>query len=184
MLFLLPWIRHEQNSYYYPFAFAYKEVELTEKPTIAKTEKTTKPKTTEAKAVKTTSKPKTTSKVTTTKQAATEKIKTTSAKKSESKTVVYFYEKEVLISQVYVTDTPTQTSVINAKETTTAVASTELAQDNLEMADKIAVQKIICAVGGVILIAFAAWAGLSAKKKHSENDNSAQKDDELNNDEK
>lgn len=152
------------NSYFYPFSFVYKDavttVTVAENSTLKPTARVTKEKTTKQKA---------TSKSTTTKQSAsktTQKAEKTTKKQKENKTVVYFYEKEVVISQVYVSETVN--NVITAEESTTAPSSVQAIQSNYQTADGIAIQKIICALGGVILVAFAAWAGLSAKKKPKE----------------
>ena len=170
------------NSYYYPFSFenyvettAINTIEKTTvKPTVKTSEKTTKEKTTKEK---TTSKPKTT------KQTTTQKAKTTSAKKSENKTVVYFYEKEVYISQVFVSETSVSDLNTVSEESTTAAATTAIAstERSFQISEGVTAQKIICALGGAVLITFAAWAGLSAKKKTDNAGDEAKKSDKSDN---
>ena len=140
------------NSYFYPFSFVYREITTTEKTTAVSAEKTTKEK---VKVEKTT-------RASTTKQKVTEKSKTTSTKPKGNATVVYFYEKEIYVSEVYVTQV---VSVSDAETTLSALATTETSQRSFQISEGVTAQKIICAVGGAVLIAFAAWSGLSAKKK-------------------
>lgn len=155
------------NSYYYPFNFFYRESTVTETVTVKATEYITAEKTTKAK---TTSAPKTTKDV-------IEKVSASATKRTE-KTVVYFYEKDVYISEVYITDIiPVSHSNISEESTTVPVIA-ETTQRSFQIADGIMIQKVVCAVGGLIFIALAAWVGLSAKKNHKDKENcEAQKDD-------
>lgn len=87
------------------------EYEYTEKTTKAKktttTKVTTKKQTTKKRKETTTEKAKTTvpktTKTRTTKVPATKKAKTVAAKKSEEPATVYYYEKEIILSEVVVT---------------------------------------------------------------------------------
>ena len=150
------------NSYFYPFAFnnPYSVTELTHKPSVTLSEKTTRVKITERDTVKSE----------TTKKPVTEKVKTTAPKRKVDKTLVYFYEKEVFISEVYVSETASAVNVAPVEESTTLSSAAEQTQRSFQIADGVEIQKIVCIIGGVVLMAFAAWAGMSVKKSANKND--------------
>ena len=158
------------NSYYYPVSIA-SGTEAVTQPHTTKSDKTTKPERT-TKPEKTT-KPKTTkprttkNKVTTTgthkSTTAKTSIQTTKAKK-ENKTIVYFYEKEVIVSQVVITE-PVQTVVVTdivTQEETEAVA------DQSDITFGFVMQRVVV-VGGILsLIIGGIIAGMNIKKSKSE----------------
>lgn len=152
------------NSYYYPVNIT-SGAETVTQPDTTKPIKTTKPEKT--------TKPRTTkNKVTTTKSEKTTSVKTnpqTTKVKKENKTVVYFYEKEVIVSQVIVTE-PVQTVVV----TETIVQSeteTEAPTVQSNITTGFVVQRVIVAAGILLLIVGGAIAGMSIKKSKSENNN-------------
>ncbi len=152
------------NSYYYPVNITSGAEPVTQ-PDTTKPIKTTKPEKT--------TKPRTTkNKVTTTKSEKTTSVKTnpqTTKVKKENKTVVYFYEKEVIVSQVIVTE-PVQTVVV----TETIVQSeteTEAPTVQSNITTGFVVQRVIVAAGILLLIVGGAIAGMSIKKSKSENNN-------------
>lgn len=152
------------NSYYYPVNITSGAESVTQ-PDTTKPIKTTKPEKT--------TKPRTTkNKVTTTKSEKTTSVKTnpqTTKVKKENKTVVYFYEKEVIVSQVIVTE-PVQTVVV----TETIVQSeteTEAPTVQSNITTGFVVQRIVVAAGILLLIVGGAIAGMSIKKSKSENNN-------------
>ena len=149
-------------SKYYPFTVEGLNIVTTEPAEDVTKEKTTSKRMQNSASEKTTVKEKTTS------QPKTEKANTT--KRQEDKTVVYFYEKEVVVSQVYVTvqNTTVLSADIKYEENTTAPQATIKPAETAQISEGITVQKIICIVGAVILIAFGIWAGLSAKKSGKE----------------
>ena len=89
-------------------------------------------------------------------EAKTEKSKTT--KKYEDKTVVYFYEKEIIVSQVYESDK--NVSVIDNFSEDIATAT-----DVQTLSKGLKIQQLICIAGGVFLLGIGAWASLSGKMK-------------------
>lgn len=153
------------NSYYYPVNITSGAEPVTQ-PDTTKPIKTTKPEKT--------TKPRTTkNKVTTTKSEKTTSVKTnpqTTKVKKENKTVVYFYEKEVIVSQVIVTE-PVQTVVV----TETIVQSeteTEAPTVQSNITTGFVVQRIVVAAGILLLIVGGAIAGMSIKKSKSEDNSS------------
>lgn len=89
-------------------------------------------------------------------EVTTERSKTT--KKSDNKTVVYFYEKEIIVSQVYESDK--NVSVIdNFSDNISTSADVQTLSKGLK------IQQLICIAGGVVLLGIGAWASLSGKKK-------------------
>lgn len=101
----------------------------------------------------------------TTKAATTKKVEKTT-KKKDNKTVVYFYEKEVVISQVYVTEiSQSQSFAYTSSSQETAISqAASYATDEFQQSDGMKIQKVICVLGGALLIGLGAWAGISANK--------------------
>lgn len=152
------------NSFYYPVSITSGTEPVTQ-PDTTKPIKTTKPEKT--------TKPRTTkNKVTTTKSEKTTSVKTnpqTTKVKKENKTVVYFYEKEVVVSQVVITE-PVRTVIV----TETIVQSeteTEAPTVQSNITTGFVVQRVIVAAGILLLIVGGAIAGMSIKKSKSENNN-------------
>lgn len=152
------------NSYYYPVNITSGAEPVTQ-PDTTKPIKTTKPEKT--------TKPRTTkNKVTTTKSEKTTSVKTnpqTTKAKKENKTVVYFYEKEVIVSQVIVTE-PVQT-VIVTETVAQSETETEAPTRQSDLTTGFVVQRVIVAAGILLLIVGGAIAGMSIKKSKSENNN-------------
>lgn len=146
-----------------------------EKTTKAK--KTTAAKTTTEKFVIQTSPPYSYVRKT---KAATTARKTTAENKSDEKTTkvkatekatVYYYEKEVIISQVIITQTPETEptdSTLPVIQATPAIVT----QTTAEPLPKTGKYKIISAVtGGILLLCASVWGGISGKNnKSSSND--------------
>ena len=128
----------------------------------APTEKVTEKKTEKKTEKQTTVKNKPT-------ESKTEKHNST--KKSSDKTVVYFYEKEVIVSHVYANNN------VNADYALTEVVPISSA-DVTVMSKGIRLQKALCYVGGAVLIGVGAWASLSVKKKKSSPDSEKKESDE------
>lgn len=154
------------DSYYFPFMIENYTATVSETTAEIKTEKpeptaTEKQKTTR-KEIKTTkkdiSKDKTTKKHT---ESATTKTKAPS--KNTGKDKVYFYEKEIIISQVYVTqptDAPTEESTtMPYEESTTAL------YEGRNLTTGMIMWRVICVVGVLVLIGFATWACMEVRKK-------------------
>lgn len=104
-------------------------------------------------------------------EATAERSKTT--KKTDNKTVVYFYEKEIIVSQVYESDN-TVSLIDNFSDNLATAADVQTLSKGLK------IQQLICIAGGAVLLGIGAWASLSGKKKKpidnqetekSENDN-------------
>lgn len=152
------------NSYYYPVKITSGAEPVTQ-PDTTKPIKTTKPEKT--------TKPRTTkNKVTTTKSEKNTSVKTnpqTTKVKKENKTVVYFYEKEVIVSQVIVTE-PVQTVVVT-ETVTQSETETEAPTVQSNITTGFVVQRVIVATGILLLIVGGAIAGMSIKKSKSENNN-------------
>lgn len=152
------------NSFYYPVNITSGAEPVTQ-PDTTKPIKTTKPEKT--------TKPRTTkNKVTTTKSEKTTSVKTnpqTTKVKKENKTVVYFYEKEVIVSQVIVTE-PVRTVIVTE---TVAQSETETEAPTVQsnITAGFVVQRVIVAAGILLLIVGGAIAGMSIKKSKSENNN-------------
>lgn len=155
------------KSYYFPFNIDNPNVEeemTTEKITVSETNR-----------VKTTIKKETTTKKSavkkdkTTDSASTSQKKEKTTKSKENKTVVYFYEKEIIISQVYsdeASDVSENVETTALEETITSPSVTSYLE-NLPPSEGLKIQKVICAVGAVILIGIGAWAGISGKKREN-----------------
>lgn len=148
------------KSNYYPFTLNNPNVEesTTARSVNNVTEKIITEKTTRYREEK-----KTTNK--TTKAVTTKKIEKTT-KKKENKTVVYFYEKEVIVSQVYLTEIIPSQSVAEttSSEETATIQVSANASDELQQSDGMKIQKVICVLGGALLIGLGAWAGISVNK--------------------
>lgn len=129
------------------------------KTTKATTERTTKEKTAK---VTTTKKPK---------KTTTQKAKTTKAAKTEKETqaaTVYYYEKEIIISQVIVTQTVSETQTTEPQTTTQpqTVTEEETISIPLSVGSKYkAIAGVVCAAA---FIAVAAWGVIGAKKDKKE----------------
>ncbi len=152
------------NSYFYPVNITSGAEPVTQPDTTkpiktTKPEKTTKPRTTKNK-VSTTKSEKSTS--------VKANLQTTKAKK-ENKTVVYFYEKEVVVSQVVITE-PVQT-VIVTETVAQSEKETEAPTRQSDLTTGFVVQRVIVAAGILLLIVGGAIAGMSIKKSKSENNN-------------
>lgn len=155
------------HSYHYPVSVTNELLSKTETDADDETEvRTTKPKTTKPKSTK----------VNTVKSSSTKPQKVTESKtqKKTSKgnsTVVYFYEKEVLISEVYISDNPENEIDFELQESTDFIDPD--INNRFSVSDGLKIQKAVCICGGVLLIALGAWAGYSGKnKKTSVNDSS------------
>lgn len=107
----------------------------------------------------------------------TKPIKTTKVitDNSVEKTVVYYFEKEVIVSEVYVTS-----GSVASAEPVCQVYSENFVQQNTsdENAAKynegVKIFRVVCVVAGLLLGVFAAWAGLNNKKSNgSDNLNSS-----------
>lgn len=131
----------------------------TRKTTVSKTTKTTTEKTT---------KEKTTRKATTKRMTETKAPKTTKEKKTENQTqaaTVYYYEKEVILSQVYVTQTsteqPTTTGAIQSETSQTEV-SEETTRISLSDGNRYkTIAGVVCATA---FIAVASWSVVGARR--------------------
>jgi hypothetical protein len=153
------------NSYFYPFNFTSVSEDVTQAFTTkpiktTKAEKSTKPMTTSKK--NSTTKPENT-----TKDKTIQKI--TEAKKP-NKTVVYFYEKEVIVSLVTEAEL-SQTPIATEKgiQQENKVYSYEYESD---YSTGVIAQRIIVGIGIIALVVSGAIAGMSIKKsKTSENVN-------------
>lgn len=134
---------------------------------------TTKPvKTTKATTERTTK--STTVKTTESKRITTQKAKTTKAPKTQKATqaaTVYYYEKEVIISQVIVTQILTEQTTTTAAQTTTetqTVTEAQTASIPLSAGSKYkAIAGVACAA---VFIAVAAWSVVGAKKEKEKNE--------------
>ncbi len=122
---------------------------VTDKPTEKKTERVTTTKPNIIPTDKTTAKSKTT-------------------KNSADKTVVYFYEKEIIVSQVYESDNGTFETDFVTEEIPT-VADVETLSKGLK------IQRMICIAGGVVLLGVGAWASLSGKFKNPHDSSESKK---------
>lgn len=98
----------------------------------------------------------------------TKPIKTTKpiADKADEKTVVYYFEKEVIVSEVYVTS-----NYIAPVEPVCEVYSENYVQQQTFVDEKAAkynegvkIFRVVCVVAGLLLGVFAAWSGLNNKK--------------------
>ncbi len=130
------------------------------KTTKTATPRTTKETTTKETTERTTKEPKTTKPPKTTK-------KQTSQKATQPPTF-YYYEKEVIISQVYVTQTvlqtTAQTSAVPAQTESSTEIHTETQTSKIPTSEGTKYKKIAAAVCGAGFIAVAAWGVISAKK--------------------
>lgn len=154
------------DSYYFPFVIENDTFSASEATTEIKTEKpkptsTEKQKTT-GKEIKTTRKDSTKDK-TTKKHIESVSSVTKSPSKKTGKDKVYFYEKEIIISQVYVTQ-PTEamteeSSTMPHEESTTAI------YEGRNLTTGMIMWRVICVVGVLVLIGFATWACMAVKKK-------------------
>lgn len=110
----------------------------------------------------------TTTKSTTAKKTTTQKAKATKAAKTEKETqgvTVYYYEKEVVISQVIVTQTVTETTTQTTTETQIATAE-QTTSIPLSVGSKYKmIAGVVCAAA---FIAVAAWSIIGAKKDKKE----------------
>ena len=96
--------------------------------------------------------------------------KTTKPKRTE-KATVYYYEKEVIISQVIVTQPPETAQTDGVSSVNQAEPAIET-QASAEISPKSGKYKIIAGVtGGVLLISVAAWGGMSGKGKSNGGEN-------------
>lgn len=148
------------NSYYYPFTFASVSEDVTQVFT-TKPLKTTKPE-------------KTTKPVTTGKKDSTTKTeKTTTDKNSQkpteakmpNKTIVYFYEKEIIVSQVTAVE-PSQT-VIATETGIPQETETYVSQYESDLSTGFIAQRIVVGIGIVALVVSGAIAGMNIKKSKS-----------------
>lgn len=160
------------NSYFYPVSIT-SGVETVTQPHTTKPIKTTNPERT-TKPEKTTKQKTTKNKVSTTKSEKSTSVKakpqTTKAKK-ENKTVVYFYEKEVVVSQVIITE-PFQT-VIVTETVTQSETETEALTRQSDLTTGFVMQRVVVAAGILSLIVGGAIAGMSIKKSKSEENSSS-----------
>lgn len=164
------------NSYYYPFTVS-APVETT---TAAKTTipKTTVPKTT--KPEKTTKSKPTEKKTTTTKAVKTTAEKTTKkqTEKKQEKTYVYFYEKEVIVSQVFITDPTESTAAVT--DISAGESHTEPLTQSVDLTTGYVAQRVVVTGGIILLVAGGAVAGMSIKKSKdkeaAQDDNTAEID--------
>ena len=135
-----------------------------EKTTKTTTERTTKEKTTKATTAKatTTKKPQNT----TTKKSET--AKTSKIKEETQGATVYYYEKEVIISQVYVTQTEQETAATQTTTEEQTLTAAETTSIPLSVGSKYkAIAGVICAAS---FIAVAAWSVIGAKKDKNEDE--------------
>ena len=160
-------------SYYHPLTVENPYyIEITE----ISTERTTQNKTVKPTEKKTEKKTEATKKNNPTEiKAETTKIKTT--KKNADKTVVYFYEKEIIVSQVYVSESENN-PIVNSESLQSEPAVTSSGVVSLSQGLKI--QRVICIAGGLLLAAFGAWASISSKNKKSvtDKDNNGENNEE------
>lgn len=148
------------NSYFYPFIISLPVEQTTVvKTTAPKTsvQKTTKPE-------KTTKSKPTEKKTTTTKAVKTTAEKTTKkqTEKKQEKTYVYFYEKEVVISQVIVTE-PVNSTILT-EEGDGIESQTEIVTQKVDITTGFVVQRVVVSAGIILLIVGGAVAGMSIKK--------------------
>ncbi len=145
------------SSYFCPF-----NVEL---PTeAATTNKTTKAETTRTER---TTRAKTTDSKTTTEKPVKTTVERTTKKPSETrkpdKTYIYYYEKEVIVSQVIVSDA-VQTIVISEVATD---SQTETVTQRANLTTGFVVQRVVVGLGILLLIVGGAIAGMTFKKTKS-----------------
>lgn len=131
------------------------------KTTKATTERTTKEKTTKS----TTARKTTTKKPKTTKQAKTTKLQKT--EKETQAATVYYYEKEIIISQVIVTQTVPSTTVAIV-QTTEVESITEPPTTSIHLSAGSKYKTIAGVACAAVFIAVAAWSVMGAKKEKKE----------------
>lgn len=126
-------------------------------------ERSTIPKTTKLK----TTKPKTTKLKTTKSGSKVTKAPKRTQKPEVGNTVVYFYEKEVVVSEVYLGD-----GLSTLAEPICDVYSANAVQQKPTVIDENAAKynegvkifRVVCVISGVLLAVFAVWTGLNGKK--------------------
>ncbi len=172
------------HSYHYPFVINNKYAVTTKAKTTVvapKPEKTSKERTTVHK----TTKPKATKPITTKVVNAltqSETIKTTkrsTAKNTANNTVVYYFEKEVVVSEVYVSaDSYSSVETVCNVNPENVVYQNVIAENaNAERFNEgVKIFRAVCVVAGVILGVFAVWAGLNRKKTETQPNNANNKD--------
>lgn len=150
------------HSYHYPFTIQNQYAETKSVVTTvsdSKIEKTTKEKTTVQK----------TTKVRTTKPKTNKTTKPVSNVAAENKTVVYFLEKDVIVSEVYVN----ASDAGSAEPVCSVNAENSVQQFNNSAANALAFNngkqtfRVVCLILGVLLFLLAIGAGLNLKKKES-----------------
>ncbi len=138
---------------------AYNPETTAPKVTKTTTQRTTKETTAKETTERTTKAPKT-----------TKPPKTTKEQESQTATrppTVYYYEKEVIISQVYVTQSVLQTTQATLQTETSTDITTEPQTTRILTSDGVKYKKIAAAVCGAGFIAVAAWGVVSARKGKS-----------------
>lgn len=153
------------HSYHYPFTVINRYAATTseEVPTTKVTvERTTKPKTSSDKTTKTrTTRPDPSSK-------ETELHKTTkkaTADSENNKTVVYFLEKDIVVSEVYVGSVG-----IGSTEPVGAINSENIVQQTVvdnkaEMYNEgVEIFRVVCVISGILLGVLAVWVGFNNRK--------------------
>lgn len=137
--------------------------------TSPRTQEATRAKTTK-EVSKTSKRGSKTTKVDDTVKSTFPKSSKKTTEKRDEKTVVYYFEKEIIVSQVYVTSNQNQPvePVCEVYSEYYAVEGSPINENAAKYNEGVTIFRVVCVIAGLLLGVTAAWVGLNTKKENEE----------------